>query len=250
MYNDNETIDAQTIEAQTESEVPQEATQEEPLHEVQEQREVETDKAMNFRALREAKEKAERERDEAIKVLREAYSAQQRPVVEEPEYEEGFSIAPDDIVEGKHLSKVDKKIKQLEKQIQQYQKQSQEVALETRIKAQYPDFDAVVSKQNVEMLQAAHPEIAQTLITSTDLYSKSVTAYKMIKQLGIYQDPAQYQMDVTRAQKNLAKPRPVASVSPQQGEGALSKANAFAGGLTDELKAQIYKEMVAAIKNR
>jgi hypothetical protein len=49
--------------------------------------------------------------------------------------------------------------------------------------------------------------------------------------------------DKLRAQKNAAKPKPLASVNPQQGDSPLSKANAFANGLTDDLKKQLRKEM-------
>ncbi len=47
----------------------------------------------------------------------------------------------------------------------------------------------------------------------------------------------------TRIQKNASKPKPLASVNPQQGDSPLSRANAFANGLTEELKDQLRKEM-------
>jgi hypothetical protein len=70
-----------------------------------------------------------------------------------------------------------------------------------------------------------------------------------IKKLGIYTEDT-YQADRERAQNNANKPRPLASVSPQQGESALSHANPFAGGLTPELKTSLLKEMEAARKAR
>ena len=39
------------------------------------------------------------------------------------------------------------------------------------------------------------------------------------------------------------------SINPTQGESALAKANAFANGLTPELKDQLYREMQAARRN-
>ena len=54
--------------------------------------------------------------------------------------------------------------------------------------------------------------------------------------------------DKRKAQENSAKPRPMASVSPQQGESPLSHANAFANGLTPELQKQLWKEMQDAKK--
>ena len=52
----------------------------------------------------------------------------------------------------------------------------------------------------------------------------------------------------SKARENHAKPRPISSIGAQEGDGPLSKANAFANGLTDELKQQLLKEMQEARK--
>jgi hypothetical protein len=53
------------------------------------------------------------------------------------------------------------------------------------------------------------------------------------------------------AHKNASKPKPLASVSPQQADSPLSKANAFANmPLSKEVKNQLHKEMIAAMKGR
>jgi hypothetical protein len=214
-----------------------------------EESQPESPQAVNMRNMREAKLKAERERDELIErvsAIEEANKARQAP---KPEPVEDFSIAPDDLVEGKHLSRYDKKIKELEGQLKNYQQQSTAATVEAKLHAQYPDFDKIVTKENVDMLSSVHPEIAQTISSSPDLYSKAVSAYTLIKKLGIHPENT-YDSERARAQENAAKPRPLASVSAQQGAGPLSKANAFAGGLTDDLKKQLHREMVDAIKAR
>jgi hypothetical protein len=137
----------------------------------------------------------------------------------------------------------------LEDQIKQYQQQSQLQTTEARLKAQYPDFDSVVSRENVELLKDRHPEIAYTLQQGQDLYATGVSAYTLIKKLGIQQEQT-YEVDKQLAQRNAAKPRPLTSVAPQQGDSPLSRANAFANGLTDELKIQLRKEMAEAMKNK
>jgi hypothetical protein len=56
--------------------------------------------------------------------------------------------------------------------------------------------------------------------------------------------------DKERAERNLAKPRPLASVAASQGnDSPLQRANAFANGLTEELKAQLHKEMIESMRN-
>jgi len=202
------------------------------------QPERETSKEKNIRALRERAQRAdqlERERDELLRMVRE----QHRAVAPTPPQEEDleFKLDDNDLAEGKHLSKVQRKIQHLETQL-----------IEARLKALYPDFDRVVSAENVRALSSSYPEIAATLNSSRDLYGKAVSAYTMIKKLGLTQQEDSYSRDREIAAQNAAKPRPLASVSPQQGDSPLSHANAFANGLTPELRKQLHREMVEAMK--
>ena len=212
-----------------------------------------TPQEKNFRALRESKERAERERDEALRMMREiqsgsARNAYESKVNEDTKPEESLSIAPDDLVEGKHLSLYDKKIKNLERRIEDQYKTAKENAIENKLKSQYPDFDKVVNESTISSLRAAYPEIAATINSSSDLYNKAVSAYTLIKNLGVYKEDT-YSADREIAHKNSSKPRPLSSVSPQQGDTPLSRANAFASGLTDDLRKSLLKEMADARKN-
>lgn len=226
-------------------EIPPEALQvvEEPVPEAPKQETAleEPREDRNFRILRAAREKAERERDELAQQLARMY---QQP--QQPQQQQESNPNPDDLVEWKH---VDKRIRDLEGQIKGYQQQSQEVLVEQRLKAQYPDFDKVVSRDNIELLKIEYPELAETLNSSSNLYSKAVSAYTLIKKLGIQQDDNAL-ADRLKIEKNMSKPKPLASISPQKGDSPLSRANAFAEGLTDDVKKQLHKEMIAAMKNR
>lgn len=215
----------------------------------------ETSVAANMRALREGREKAERERDELMKLLQ-IQMQQNQPRSNQPELEpevELPNIDDDSLVEGKYLNKInqkyDRKLKSLEEQLYQYKAQSAEAMVEARIKAQFPDFEKVVSKENVEMLRESNPEIAKMLSENPDMYTKAVSAYKVIKQFGIHRDESM-DSDRARAAKNSVKPRPLTSVNPQQGDSPLSKANAFANGeFSAEMKEQLRREMLQARKN-
>jgi len=204
----------------------------------------ESHQAMNFRAMKEKALAAEKRAQELEAALL-ASQSQKQTVAQEEEEEEISEVAvdADALVEGKHLSKVNKHIKKLQDQLKQYQQQTTLNATEVRLKSQYPDFDKIVSRDNLESLRMAYPEIAQSLNANPDLYGKAVSAYTMIKKLGIgEEDP--YVEEKAIIQRNAAKPKPLASISPQQGDSPLSKANAFANGkLTDELKSQMLKEM-------
>lgn len=228
------------------SQEPEPLVQEEPVvtpqEPVQEMRQ-ESDSAKNLRALREAKERVERERDEAFRMIQEMQSRYKQTEVEP--VNEDISLGESDLVEGKHLSQVDKKIKRLEQELKNYQQKSFEMSVETKLKSQYPDFDKIVSRENIDSLKASYPEIASALNASPDLYSKAVSAYTLIKKLGIYTEDL-YASERALAQKNAAKPRPLASVAPQKADSPLSHANAFAQGLSDDLKAQLRREMEEA----
>lgn len=196
-----------------------------------------TKQAENFKQLRMQLNSVERERDEAMRRLQELES-RNKPVMQ-PDLDEEVSLKPDDLVEWRH---VQKKLQKIEQRLQQTHQQTAEATTEARLKSQYNDFDKVVNTTTVNTLREMYPEVAESLSANTDLYKKAVSAYTLIKKLGIYVDDT-YEQDRVVAQKNSAKPRPLTSIAPQQGSTPLSQANAFANGLTDDLKKQLRKEM-------
>ncbi len=209
----------------------------------------ETEKDRNFRAVREAAERAARERDEALRRLQEYESRSARP--QEPDLEEesdiDLNVKDDDLVEGKHLQKLKAHIKKLEAQQRAFQKQATESTAETRLKSQYPDFDKVMTVENMRALSESYPELASSVNSGSDLYKKAVSVYTLIKKFGIYEE-APYNAEKDRILANQAKPKPLTSISPQQGDTPLSRANVFANGLTEELKKKLREEMAAASK--
>jgi TPP-dependent indolepyruvate ferredoxin oxidoreductase alpha subunit len=232
------TQDNELVEDVESQEVIEEESQPEPV-----QQAAESNKDRNFRLLREKADRSdrfERERDAAIQELQASKNKQP-----EVDYDEELGLNETDLAEGKHLSKVDKKIRKLQQELNTYKQQTAAQVTQARIKSQFPDFEKIVNPGNIQILESQFPEIAYTLNSSTDLYSTAVSAYTMIKKLGISKEEV-YNPDRAQAIRNLSKPKPLASVSPQQGESPLSKANAFANGLTDDLKDQLRREMFEA----
>ena len=203
----------------------------------------------HFKAVKEKAERAERERDELMRMLQEERSRQQQQKQPEPEEDLGFNT--EDFVEGKHLKSLVKEVRELKKELAQYKQKTALDVTETKLRTEFPDFNKVFTNENIEALKEEHPEIAQTLGSSNaDPYLVAKSTYKMIKKLGVYQELPEdkYVNDREMVQKNLSKPRPLAAASPRQGEGPLQKANAFGGELTDELKAQLWKEIQDATR--
>jgi hypothetical protein len=195
---------------------------------------VETPASRNFRALSEAKRKVEKERDEALARIR----AFESKIVTEPA-EEVNSV--------EDFEDTDDKYKKLAREQQNMKLQMMAQNAEQQLRKQYPDFDDVVSPDNIAILNEAEPEIAQSIGSQADLFSKAVAAYKAIKKFGIY-EPKEIAQNKETIDKNLAKPRPATSVSPAIGANPLTRANAFANGLTEERKAENYRKMVEASK--
>lgn len=205
----------------------------------------------SFRALREKAERAERERDAYQRTLQEiemrAAMYQHQSQSQKPQDPDIVDPNDEDLLEGKHYRKLVNKYKQLEERMEQATKKSYETALESRIRSQYTDFDSVVTPESIKALRDAEPELAESLHSNPDMQSKAIATYKAIKKLALNQS-TEYDADKALAQKNAAKPKSLSTIAPQQGESPMSRANAFANGLTDELRKQLLKEMEQARK--
>ena len=248
---------------QEEPSMQQEVEQEPEYEDVEEVEEEvqpapqESHQQMNFRMIRERAEAAERRADEAMKYAM-SFQQQQQPKQQvQPEPEDDYSdigLDDDGLAEGKHLKKVMKEMRELKREMHEYKTRSTTDNVEIKLKSQYPDFNQVITKENLETLSSMNPDLADMISQTPDMYKRAKLAYDMVKQFGIYKNtpPAPtYDAEKAIAQKNAAKPRPLTSVSPQQGDTPLSKANAFAnGGLSEEMKMQYRREMAQYAKGR
>lgn len=193
----------------------------------------------SFKAVREKAERLERERNEYMRMLEE----ERQRKAEASDIE----LADDDLVEAKHFKKYQRELQAIKKQTEQARQEAALAATELKLKSQFPDFEKVVCESTISALNDAYPELAKSLSTNNDVYSKAVSAYTMIKNLGIYKENT-HMAEKTIAQKNAAKPKPLVSIAPQKGDSPLSKANVFAEGLSPELAKQLRAEMEAARK--
>jgi Asp-tRNA(Asn)/Glu-tRNA(Gln) amidotransferase C subunit len=211
--------------------------------------------ARNFRTLRDDKARSDRERDEALAKLR-AYEMQQYNMQQQAQQQStqeiedvDIEIGTDDIAEGKHIKALAAEVKKLRGMVKQTEQRSTVMTEESKLLAKYPDYYNIVSSDSIARLQAEDPELAQVLGTSTDVYGAKAMAYKAIKKMAAVKVEPTYEAEKAQIQKNAAKPKPLASLSPQQGDSPLSRANAFANGLTPALQEQLRREMNDARRN-
>lgn len=194
-----------------------------------------SDKDYNFKRLREEKERIDQELAETRKRLREF------------EQLDPDNIDDSDLAEGRHVKSLQRRVESQAKELKKFQDSYHQQMMTSQIetfRSKNPDFDQVVTKENIEKLKTTEPEVFASITVGEDLYAKSVSAYKTLKALGIA-DPYKDQKD--QVQVNQSRPLSAQAV---KGQGALSDANAFAKGLTPELKKQLQHEMVEAIKAR
>jgi len=211
----------------------------------------EISKERSLVALRKRAEEAEHirlERDELARKVLELQS------MKGPAEDVDFSMNDDDLAEGKHLNQMSKMQKSLRHEVQELRKESQALKqqshlhqIDMKIKSQYHDFDAIVCEDTITALKESHPEIARTLAANEDIYSRAVSAYTIIKNLGIAKEELR-NPDKDRAVQNAAKPRSLSGSTAQRGDSPLSQANRFADGFTPALKSTLQKEMREAAK--
>lgn len=222
-------------------------TQEETHNEAEEPTEVQraSDKEENFRHLREKYDKERKEKEDLLKIFmhqqQQYQQASQKKTVEEPEEE----YDPDDNVTNARMKK---EMQKLRKELQQMKQEQDNVSVDVKIKSQYPDFDRVVSPQNIDILRETEPELAAALHRSGDSYNVAVSAYKLIKKLGIFNEGVS-SPEKDLVQNNAKKAKSAASINPSHGS-PLSRANAYSGEFTDEMKDMAYREMMQIIKNK
>ena len=253
---ENEVVETEQVQEEHEHSEAEESSPEETASEEEAPKETQSrdaDDDRNFRELREKNKRIEKERDEAIGVIKQIEQAyyqqqaqhqQQQQQVKQPQEE--ITYGADDLIEGKHLNRErqrsDKEIADLKKQMHQYQRESTERMVESQLKSMYPDFYEVVTTDNIKALRDMDPYLADSLHSNPDMMSKAISTYRQIKNNGIV-PKENYKPQKDKAYTNSSKPRSSASLSPQEGDSPLSRANAFANGLTPELKKQLYKEM-------
>lgn len=181
----------------------------------------------NWQQIREQK----RQLEEEVQELRRSVEQMRSPPPQQVEETDSFNIGDDDLVEGRHVKALMQKVES------QLQKQKNE-AVPDRLKARFPDFDEIVTAENVERLKKEEPELLASIASNPDVYAKSIAAYKLLKRSSPKGD--QYAKEKAALAVNQSKP---GSGNAAAKQSPLAEADRFASGLTDDLKRQLLAEM-------
>jgi hypothetical protein len=179
----------------------------------------------NWRQMRDQMEELKRNNQRMEAELQRS----RQPVAQEEE----LSVADDDLsTVGVTKKLIHKEAKKIASEMIQ-RKEMEDSEKWARVK--YADYDSVVTNDNLQRLVQTSPELARMLMANPD----PIGAYKLLKSLNIDTSES------AQLKENQQKPRTVGSVGQAS---ALSQANAFAKGLTPELKSQLWKEMQESMK--
>lgn len=209
--------------------------------------------ANNFSSLKKEATRLARERDEA-KALIAQYEAEKRarqtvaPVYESPSEE--MNIDDDSYAEGKQVKQLAKQMKMMQQKLEASERESRALATRAALISEHPDYERVMSPENLKALELTKPHFAKAL-NMADPYSAGKACYEMIKVLGIDAEELE-KTEVVKGliQENRAKPKvgvqALGTKTPSQTPmGRMSEF--YEGPLTDEMKKIFYKEMQDAM---
>lgn len=226
-------------------------TQEEQIIEKQQEpvQPQESQKETSMRILRERAEAAERRALELERAMQMNMSQQQSTKMQIVDEDDDFDLSDDTYIEGKHLKKYVKNLKQelknTKRQFEEYNQQQAMAQAEIRLKHQFADFDAVVSRENLSRLQEQKPALYRTILANSDIYDKGYAAYELIKNSGILTD--QYQELDRKVEENRSRPRSAANASPQSGDTPLTRVGDYDRRiLTEDRKEQLRRQVEEA----
>jgi acyl-homoserine lactone acylase PvdQ len=195
------------------------------------------DREYNFRVMRQRAESAERRAQE----LEQAMRPQQQT------NEDDIGVEDDGIVEGKHLRKYSSSVKEMKKELEQTKKQLEalnNVSSESYLRAKFPDFEQVVTDENLEKLSRAEPALYRSILSNPDLKDKGETARKAII---AFVQPGKFDQQEKKLENNMNKPRSASTVAPQASDSPLSRVGDYDRRVyTESQKKEMYKEMIAA----
>lgn len=217
----SETQAEETPASETEDTTTEEVP-EAPVSEAQVPEPRMTEREFNIREMRKSKENAERETLEARKRIAELEARIPK--------EEELQVDAEDFVEGKHLTRMQNRVKKIEEE----NKRIREIQ---ELSSQYPDYNSVMTQDAIARLEATEPELAASLAAASQgsgWKSAAAATFKLIKKMNLGKS---YERERNLAAKNVAKPRSVSTLSPQHGKSPI----AMAKGLS-EMDYQAEKE--------
>lgn len=243
-----------------EAEQPAVADENQPADDVVETNEEEKEESpqeRNWREMRQRYEELKKQNDELMQKIthreqQEAYMQQMQMMQQQnqnpPQNETAPEYDDDDLLTAAQAKKLASDLAR--KEVEKYLKQQESQNIPLRMQQQYPDYHDVVNQETVAKFCREDPETAADIeALKSDPIRMSRLLYKTIK---TRYGTSKQEDEFTMAKKKQIDDRQKAPISSSAvpKRSALAEANAFAQGLTPELKEQLWKEMQESSKYR
>ena len=217
-------------------------TQDQQSHEnetqAQIQQEAESRQERNWTEMRKRQQELEnrlRQKDEMLEKLMHAQLSSQtkqpEPEPEDPDEE----YIPAGRVKGiarRTVQPLEQKIHEIEQKIAQQEQQKY-------IQSKYPDFDDVVTRETLELLETREPELAAAIAESKDPNKMAIQAYKYIKALNLVE-----QVPTARRSKEVTKRLEENSKTVQTPMAYDKRPMAQAFEISQAKRNELYEEMM------
>jgi len=182
-------------------------------------------KEYNWRKM---EEKHKKEMEQLQKELQEIRLNQESAI--KPREEEELQLEKDDLITYEQLDKLaDKKARAI---FQEEMKKAERAKQPLAVKQKYPDFESVVTSDNIEKLKQEDPELERLILLSENPYERT---YREIKRSDFYKSQLANKESDERIAENSKKPVSSNSLGKQR---PLSYANDYAKG-----SPELWKEM-------
>lgn len=209
----------------------------------------------NWKAFREArkKDRAEKEAAERRAVEKEAEAAALKAAMEAAfakpnnasQQQHGYQQSydqPEETEEQRIERKVQEALAKHEEKLRREQAQREAQEYPNRLNQSYPDFNNVVTTENMDYLEYHHPELVRPLKRLQDGYDKWSDVYQAIKKYVPNSTTAR--KEAARAESNFIKPKSMSSTGLTQNTEHSGSAR-----LSEDKKAANWARMQASLKS-
>lgn len=245
---ENQNVDQDSVNPSVENDISQTQENEHGQDENQASDQAKSDsKEFNFKAMRESNARLQEQMEEQkIRAdrLEKLIQERQMPLTKE-EKDELEELGNDDWTTRAQAEKLaERKAKAIVKQMLDADKdERRKQNLPKEIEKSCPDFERVVTKENINYLKANKPHLFATLAANKDQFSQALSAYDAVL---AFCPNSKVTDESARVERNASRP---GTMGAAKGSSPLAEAkNLDKGTLTADLKERMRQEMIAATR--
>ena len=201
----------------------------------------------SWKELREEGRRTKVERDEAIRLLKMIDENNRRNQPQNKKEEDNFdinSLSDEEYSDNKVLKKVirqqQSEYKRLKEDVSHNLQVSYQRDVEHRLNSRYPDYESIVTNDNLERLKYERPSMFKSISHNPDVYDQAVSAYEAIRDFGIYK-PKTFSREDSQMAKNKGKPKQSPVIPPKKKDSSLDRIDSY-GNPTQREQDELFED--------